>query len=50
MINARRFKDALFDYPAESERWFRFEERRRREAIEEWARRQGVEISFEERK
>ncbi len=45
----RRFKDALFDYPAESERWFRFEERRRREAIEEWARRQGVEISFEER-
>ncbi len=43
----RRFKDVLLGYPAERERWFRFEERRRREAIEEWAREQGVEISFE---
>lgn len=43
----RRFKDVLLGYPAERERWFRFEERRRREAIEAWAREEGVEISFE---
>ncbi len=42
----RRFKDVLLGYPAERERWFEFEERRRREAIEEWAREEGVEISF----
>ncbi len=46
----RRFKDVLLNYPAERERWFRFEEQRQREAIEEWARRQGVEIDFEARK
>lgn len=46
----RRFKDVLLDYPADRERWFRFEERREREAIEEWAREEGVEISFEVRK
>jgi Uncharacterised protein family (UPF0158) len=43
----RRFKDVLLGYPTERERWFRFEERRQREAIEEWAREEGVEISFE---
>jgi hypothetical protein len=46
----RRFKDVLLSYPAERERWFRFEDRRRQEAIEEWAREEGVEISFEEGK
>jgi hypothetical protein len=40
----RRFKDVLLDYPAERERWFEFESQREREAIEEWAREQGVEI------
>lgn len=45
----RRFKDVLLGYPAERERWFEFEERRQREAIEEWAREEDVEISFEVR-
>lgn len=46
----RRFKDVLLGYPAERERWFGFEERRQREAIEAWAREEGVEIGFEARK
>ncbi len=46
----RRFKDVLLNYPAERERWFRFEEARQREAIEEWAREEGVEIDFKARR
>jgi hypothetical protein len=45
----RRFKDVLFGYPAERERWFTFESRRKKERIEAWVREQGVEIDFEGR-
>ncbi|MEP7336628.1 MAG: UPF0158 family protein [Acidobacteriota bacterium] len=43
----RRFKDVLLSYPAERERWFAFEDMRRREAVETWAREEGLEIDFE---
>jgi hypothetical protein len=45
----RRFKDVLLDYPAERERWFAFENGRRRKAVEAWAQEEGVEIEFERR-
>lgn len=40
----QRFKDVLLGYPAERERWFAFEDLRRRETIEEWARDKGVAV------
>jgi hypothetical protein len=43
----RRFKDVLWDYPDERENWFRYESRRLREYIEDWARAEGIEIDFE---
>lgn len=42
----RRFKDALAGFPAELERWFEYESKRRREYIEEWAGDHGVELDF----
>jgi hypothetical protein len=43
----RRFKNVLLDYPVERERWFAFEELRRREAIQVWAKDEDLEINFE---
>jgi hypothetical protein len=40
----RRFKDVLLSYPEERERWFAFENGRRREAVEAWAQEEGVEM------
>lgn len=41
----RRFKDALYEFPAVQEAWYRFEEERLREAVREWIR--GREIDAE---
>jgi hypothetical protein len=38
----RRFKDTLFRYPDERERWFAFSSQRWRERIDEWLRDEGV--------
>jgi hypothetical protein len=40
----RRFKDALLDYPAVRERWFKFENDRLRERITEWAADEGITL------
>ena len=42
----RRFKDALFDFPEEGERWSKYEASRRRTCIEEWARDNRIELNF----
>lgn len=42
----RRFKDALSDFPKEREQWFKYDEKRRREYIEEWASDHDIEIDF----
>ncbi len=39
----RRFKDALYDYPAEEKRWFAFSERRLRERMVEWLESEGIQ-------
>jgi hypothetical protein len=39
----RRFKNVLFDAPAERERWFAFRDRRLRAAAREWLADQGIE-------
>ena len=41
----RRFKDALCDYPAVRERWFKFEAERLRARITEWARYEGITLA-----
>lgn len=38
----RRFKDALYAFPAVREAWFRFQAGRRRERMDEWLREEGV--------
>jgi hypothetical protein len=40
----RRFKDALYDFPAESERWFKFSEERVKERILEWLEDEEIEL------
>ncbi len=45
----RRFKDVLLGYPRERERRFEFEQARLREAIEEWAEEEGIEVEFDSR-
>jgi hypothetical protein len=41
-----RFKDALFDYPDDRQRWFDFQNGKLCEAIENWAESEGLEIDF----
>ncbi|NOT60628.1 MAG: hypothetical protein HOP19_10445 [Acidobacteria bacterium] len=41
----RRFKDALFDYPAVRERWFKFEAERLRARITAWAKDEGITLT-----
>ena len=39
----RRFKDVLLKYPEQREAWFRFEDDRINEAVEEWLEEEGLE-------
>jgi Uncharacterised protein family (UPF0158) len=39
----RRFKDSLLDFPEERERWFRFEEERKRRRMREWLEDNDIE-------
>lgn len=39
----RYFKDVLFDYPRERERWFQFKDERMRQRVLEWLEEEGIE-------
>lgn len=39
----RYFKDVLYDYPAECQRWFAFKEERLHERVVEWLEEEGIE-------
>ncbi len=39
----RRFKDVLMGYPEQREAWFKFEDSKINEAIEEWMKSSGIE-------
>jgi hypothetical protein len=40
----RRFKDVLFDYPEERERWFKFSEEKSKERVLEWLADEEIEV------
>jgi hypothetical protein len=40
----RRFKDTLYDYPAEQEGWYKFQNQRLRERITNWAQDEGITL------
>ena len=44
----RSFKDTLAEFPEERQRWFDYEQQRRRAYIEEWALEEGIEVDFGE--
>jgi hypothetical protein len=44
----RSFKDALFEFPAVREAWFRFEEERQIEYVRDWLRFEGIEAELEQ--
>lgn len=40
----RRFKDVLFEFPAEKVRWFEFEEKRKRKRFDEWLESEEIKV------
>ena len=40
----RRFKDVLFGYPEERQRWFKFKEERTKSRINEWLQKNKIEL------
>jgi hypothetical protein len=44
----RYFKDVLYDFPNERERWFRFQNDRKHQRILDWLEVKGIEPIFEE--
>jgi len=46
----RYFKDVLFDYPDERERWFQFKQERLQQRILDWLEAQGITLIDDHRK
>lgn len=44
----RHFRDTLAEFPEERQRWFEYEQQRRRAYIKEWALQEGIEVDFGE--
>lgn len=42
----RRFKDALYEFPAVQDAWYRFEEEKQRQAVRDWIQSEGIDAEL----